>query len=129
MPCPLYIKTLHFRIGDMGEFSFINGIKSVQDQTPSFCARGIKISEHLGPLLEELNIDYGGKEVEMDVINISCDGDKVNILLGECKVTNKFSKHARLFLNFAKTMLHPNLVFFILLWTYQPKFEFGSMNF
>ena len=94
---PLCIKTLYFRIGDMGEFSFIKGIKSVQDRTPSFCARGIKISEHLGQLLKELNIDYGGKEVEMDVINISCDGDKVNILLGECKVTNKFSKHARLF--------------------------------
>ena len=95
----------------MGEFSFIKGIKSVQDQTPAFCARGIKISEHLGPLLKQLSIDYGGKEVEMDVINISCDGDKVNILLGECKVTNKFSKHARLFFNFAKTMFHLNLVF------------------
>ena len=86
----------------MGEFSFIQGIKSVQDRTPSFCARGIKISEHLGPLLEELNVDYGGKEVEMDVINISCDGDKVNILLGECKVTNKFQSMPDFFLIFPK---------------------------
>ena len=52
----------------MGEFSFIKGIKSVLDGTPSFCVRGIKISEHLGPLLKQLNVDYGKKEVEMDVI-------------------------------------------------------------
>ena len=84
------IKTLYFRIGDMGEFSFIKGIKSVEDGTPSFCVRGIKISEHLGPLLKQLKVDYGKKEAEMDVINISCDGDKVNIIFGECKVTNKF---------------------------------------
>ena len=79
-----------FRIGDMGEFSFIQGIKSVEDGTPSFCVRGIKISEHLGPLLKQLNIDYGKKEAEMDVMNIICDGDKVNIIFGECKVTNAF---------------------------------------
>ena len=84
------IKTLYFRIGDMGEFSFIKGIKSVEDRTPSFCVRGIKISEHLGPLLKQLNVDYGKKEAEMDVINISTDGDKVNIIFGECKVTNTF---------------------------------------
>ena len=72
----------------MGEFSFIKGIKSVQDLTPFFCARGIKISEHLGPLLKQLSIDIGEKEAEMDVINISCDGDKINIVFGECKVTN-----------------------------------------
>ena len=82
------IQIFCFRIGDMGEFSFIQGIKSVEDGTPSFCVRGIKISEHLGPLLKQLNIDYGKKEAEMDVINISCDGDKVNIVFGECKVTN-----------------------------------------
>ena len=91
------MKTFYFRIGDMGEFSFIKGIKSVQDQTPAFCARGIKISEHLGPLLKQLSIDYGGKEVEMDVINISCDGDKVNILLGECKVTKANFKAGQTF--------------------------------
>ena len=81
----------------MGEFSFIRGIKSVQDGTPSFCVRGIKISEHLGPLLKQLNVDYGKKEAEMDVINISCDGDKVNVIFGECKVTNTFldcAKHS-----------------------------------
>jgi hypothetical protein len=98
----------------MGEFSFIKGIKSVQDQTPAFCARGIKISEHLGPLLKQLSIDYGGKEVEMDVINISCDGDKVNILLGECKVTKaNFKAGQTFFSNFAKTMFHPTLGFFL----------------
>ena len=74
----------------MGEFSFIKGIKSVEDRTPSFCVRGIKISEHLGPLLKQLNVDYGKKEAEMDVINISTDADKVNIIFGECKVTNTF---------------------------------------
>ena len=78
----------------MGEFSFIRGIKSVQDGTPSFCVRGIKISEHLGPLLKQLNVDYGKKEAEMDVINISCDGDKVNVIFGECKVTNTFLDYA-----------------------------------
>ena len=74
----------------MGEFSFIKGIKSVLDGTPSFCVRGIKISEHVGPLLKQLNVDYGRKEVEMDVINVSCNGDEVNIIFGECKVTNIF---------------------------------------
>ena len=86
----------------MGEFSFIKGIKSVQEQTPAFCARGIKISEHLGPLLKQLSIDIGEKEAEMDVINISCDGDKVNIVLGECKVKKQIFKQTRLFSNFAK---------------------------
>jgi hypothetical protein len=73
----------------MGEFSFIKGIKSVEDGTPSFCVRGIKVFEHLGPLLTQLNVDCGKKEAEMDVINVSCDGDKVNIIFGECKV-NKY---------------------------------------
>ena len=98
----------------MGEFSFIKGIKSVQDQTPAFCARGIKISEHLGPLLKQLSIDYGGKEVEMDVINISCDGDKVNILLGECKVTKEnFKAGQTFFLILPKQCFTQILVFFI----------------
>ena len=74
----------------MGEFSFIKGIKSVEDGTPSFCVRGLKVSEHLGPLLKQLNVDYGKNEAEMDVINVSCDGDKVNIIFGECKVKNAF---------------------------------------
>ena len=97
----------------MGEFSFIKGIKSVQDQTPAFCARGIKISEHLGPLLKQLNIDYGGKEVEMDVINISCDVDKVNILLGECKVTKANFKAGQTFFQFCQNNVsHKFRVFF-----------------
>ena len=58
--------------------------------TPSFCIQGIKISEHLGLQLKNLGIDYGKDEAEMDIIAVSCDGDKINIILGECKVSDIF---------------------------------------
>ena len=70
----------------MGEFSAVNAIKFVMKSTPSFCIRGIKISEHLGQQLKKLDIDYGKEEAEMDIINLSCDGDKINVMFGECKV-------------------------------------------
>ena len=74
------------RIGEMGEFSTLNAIKSVMKGTPSFCVRGIKLSEHLGQQLKKLDIDYGTDEAEMDIIKVSCDGDKINVMFGECKV-------------------------------------------
>ena len=70
----------------MGEFSTLNAIKSVMKGTPSFCVRGIKLSEHLGQQLKKLYIDYGTDEAEMDIIKVSCDGDKINVMFGECKV-------------------------------------------
>ena len=70
----------------MGEFSAVNAIKSVMKSKPSFCIRGIKISEHLGHQLKNFGIDYGKEEAEMDIINLSCDGDKINVMFGECKV-------------------------------------------
>ena len=70
----------------MGEFSTLNAIKSVMKGTPSFCVRGIKLSEHLGQQLKKLDIDYGTDEAEMDIIKVSCDGDKINVMFGECKV-------------------------------------------
>ena len=70
----------------MGECSAVNAIKSVMKGTPSFCMRGLKISEHLGLQLKKLGIDYGKKEAEMDIIAVSCDRDKINVILGECKV-------------------------------------------
>ena len=70
----------------MGEFSAVNAIKSVMKSKPSICIRGIKISEHLGQQLKKLDIDYGKEEAEMDIINLSCDGDKINVMFGECKV-------------------------------------------
>ena len=79
-----------FRIGDMGEFSAVNAIKSVMKGKPSFCMRGIKISEHLGLQLKKLGIDYGKDEAEMDIIAVICDGDKINVILGECKVSDPF---------------------------------------
>ena len=79
-----------FRIGDMGECSAVNAIKSVMKGKPSFCMRGIKISEHLGLQLKKLGIDYGKDEAEMDTITISCNGDKINVILGECKVSDTF---------------------------------------
>ena len=74
----------------MGEFSAVNAIKSVMEGTASFCIQGIKISEHLGQQLKKLGIDYGKVEAEIDIINVSCDGDKINVLFGECKVLYKF---------------------------------------
>ena len=70
----------------MGECSTVNAIKFAMKGTPSFCMRGIKISEHLGLQLKKLGIDYGKDEAEMDIIAISCDGDTINVLIGECKV-------------------------------------------
>ena len=85
----------------MGECSAVNAFKSVMKGTPSFCMRGIKISEHMGLQLKKLGIDYGKDEAEMDIIAVSCDGDKINFILGECKVldichTGKFDSNLSL---------------------------------
>ena len=93
MQKPTYLqKFVNFRIGDMGEFSTMCAIKSILNNKPSFCVRGIKISEHLGKQLEELNkqleelnIDIG-KEAEIDLITLFYNGDDLNLIFGECKV-------------------------------------------
>ena len=56
---------------------------------PSFCVSGIKLSEHLGNQLKKLDVNFGRDEAEIDIINISCNGNDVNIMFGECKVTLK----------------------------------------
>ena len=65
---------------------------------PSFCANGIKFYEHLREIQTGLGIDVknkDGKEKnkvgenetgEMDIFHISCNGDSINIMFGECKV-------------------------------------------
>lgn len=70
----------------MGEFSAMKAIKSVFEKTPSFCVRGIKVSEHLGNQLKELGIDTGKREAEMDIICVACNGSNISIIFGECKV-------------------------------------------
>ena len=74
----------------MGEFSSVKSIKSLMEGIPSFCVRGMKLSEHLGNQLKKLDINFGKDEAEMDIVNISCNGDNVNIMFGECKVTERF---------------------------------------
>ena len=69
----------------MGEFSFIQSIKSVFQNVPSICLNGIKLSEHLGQLLKQLGIDIKN-EAEIDVMIFNTNGDKINIIFGECKV-------------------------------------------
>ena len=76
-----------FRIGDMGEFSTINAIKPIMKDVPSFCVRGLKLSEHLGKELKKLGINFGKEDAEMDIVNISCNNDKLNVMFGECKVS------------------------------------------
>ena len=61
----------------MGEFLIMQSIKTLMKGIPSFCVRGIKISEHLGVQLKELDINIG-KEAEMDIVNISCNDDNIN---------------------------------------------------
>ena len=86
MQKPTYLqKFVNFRIGDMGEFSTMCAIKSLLNNKPSFCVRGIKISEHLGKQLEKLNIDIE-KEAEIDLITLFYNGDDLNLIFGECKV-------------------------------------------
>ena len=70
----------------MGEFSAMKAIKSVFEKTPSFCVRGLKVSEHLGNLLKKLDIDTGKGEAEMDIICVACNGSNISIIFGECKV-------------------------------------------
>ena len=77
----------------MGEFSTLNAIKSVMVGTPSFCVNGLKLKEHLSEQLNKLDIKTG-KDAEVDIINISCNDDKINIVFGECKVNNKFQSCA-----------------------------------
>ena len=82
---------------------------------PSFCVNGIKFYEHLREIQTGLDIDLkkdlcgkrdnkkgkkknkDGKNEEgenengeMDIFHISCNGDIVNIMFGECKVTMNF---------------------------------------
>ena len=86
MQKPTYLqKIFNFRIGDMGEFSTMCAIKSLLNNKPSFCVRGIKISEHLGKQLNELKIAIG-KEAEIDLITVFYNGDDLNLIFGECKV-------------------------------------------
>ena len=69
----------------MGEFSAMCAIKSILNNKPSFCVRGLKISEHLGKQLKKLNINIR-KEVEIDLITVFYNGDDLNLIFGECKV-------------------------------------------
>ena len=69
----------------MGEFSFIQSIKDVFKNVPSICLNGIKFSEHLGQLLNQLGIDMKN-EAEIDVMIFNTNGDKLNVVFGECKV-------------------------------------------
>ena len=63
----------------------MNSIKSIMANIPSFCLGGLKISEHLAQQLKELNVNFG-KEKEIDIINVFCNGDILNAIFGECKV-------------------------------------------
>ena len=69
----------------MGEFSFMQSIKDVFKKVPSICLNGIKFSEHLGQLLNQLGIDMKN-EAEIDVMIFNANGDIVNVTFGECKV-------------------------------------------
>ena len=70
----------------MGEFLAMKAIKSIFEKTPSFCVRGLKVSEHLGNQLKELGIATGKGEAEMDIICVACNGSNISIIFGECKV-------------------------------------------
>ena len=80
----------------MGEFSMMKSIKPLMKGVPSFCLNGIKFYEHLREIQKELNIDLKknkngiSENGEMDIFHISCNGDIVNIMFGECKVTMNF---------------------------------------
>ena len=76
----------------MGEFSTLNAIKTVMTGIPSFCVNGLKLKEHLSQQLKKLAIN-AGKDAEVDIINVSCNDDKINIVFGECKVKNKIQSH------------------------------------
>ena len=71
----------------MGEFSTMSALKSILKGIPLFGLRGVKISEHL-KYLRNLNVDIKG-DAEIDLIIISCDGDHLNVIFGECKVKQK----------------------------------------
>ena len=83
------------RIGTMGEFSMIKSIKALMKGIPSLCVNGIKFCEHLENIHTELDIEFikkNGKieDGEMDIFHISCNGDNVYIMFGECKVNKKY---------------------------------------
>ena len=69
----------------MGEFSTFFAIRSILENQPSICIRGIKL-QHLKDLLKKLRIDISEEDAEMDIITINFNKDKVNVLFGECKV-------------------------------------------
>ena len=69
----------------MGEFSTVFAIRSMLENQPSICIRGIEL-KHLKDLSKELKIDFGENHAEMDIITITFNEEKVNVLFGECKV-------------------------------------------
>ena len=69
----------------MGEFSSMNSVKSIMKNIPSFMLRGLKVTEYLGKQLRRLDINVG-KEAEIDMIAIFCNGNELYITFGECKV-------------------------------------------
>ena len=68
----------------MGEFSTVFAIRSILENQPSIIIPGLKL-QHLKDMLKKLKIDFG-EDAEMDIITITFNKDKVNVLFGECKV-------------------------------------------
>ena len=69
----------------MGEFSSMHSVKSIMKNIPSFMLRGLKVTEHLGKQLRKLNVNVG-KEAEIDMIAVFCNGNALDLTFGECKV-------------------------------------------
>ena len=77
----------------MGEHSAMKSIMEVMKNKHSIGLGviGIKLMKNLAQPLKRLSIDYK-YDAEIDIFNVFCSGDTVNVIFGECKVLQSLKR-------------------------------------
>ena len=79
----------------MGEHSAMKSIMDVMNSNLSIGLGviGLKFMDDLGQPLKKLSKSMDiGKNAEIDIMNLYCNGDTVNVVFGECKVLQSLQK-------------------------------------
>ena len=81
----------------MGEHSAMKSITDVMKNKLSIGLGviGLKLMDDLGQPLKKLSKSMDiGKHAEIDIMNLYCNGDTVNVAFGECKVLQSLQNSA-----------------------------------
>jgi hypothetical protein len=88
-------KLYEMRVANMGEHSAMKSITDVMKNKFSIGLGviGLKFMDDLGQPLKKLSKSMDiGKHAEIDIMNLYCNGDTVNVAFGECKVLQSLQK-------------------------------------